>query len=56
MLDAEPYSEQGELRLRARDAVLEGLSESGFARSRDQKFATVAGDEPFSRGEARDVR
>jgi hypothetical protein len=30
MLDAGPYSEQGELRLRARDAVLEGLSESGF--------------------------
>jgi len=31
MLDAGPYSEQGELRLRARQAVLEGLSESGFA-------------------------
>ena len=30
MLDAGPYSEQGELRLRAREAVLEGLSESGF--------------------------
>jgi hypothetical protein len=30
MLDAGPYSEQGELRLRARQAVLEGLSESGF--------------------------
>ena len=30
MLDAGPYSEQGEQRLRARQAVLEGLSESGF--------------------------
>jgi hypothetical protein len=30
MLDAGPYSEQGESRLRARQAVLEGLSESGF--------------------------
>src|SRR5438105_14888034 len=31
MLDAGPYSEQAESRLRARQAVLEGLSESGFA-------------------------
>ncbi len=30
MLDAGPYSEQSEARLRARHAVLEGLSESGF--------------------------
>src|SRR6476659_2224759 len=30
MLDSGPYSEQGESRLRARQAVLEGLSESGF--------------------------
>ena len=30
MIDAGPYSEQAELRLRARQAVLEGLSESGF--------------------------
>ena len=30
MLDAGPYSEQAESRLRARHAVLEGLSESGF--------------------------
>jgi hypothetical protein len=30
-LDAGPYSEQAESRLRARQAVLEGLSESGFA-------------------------
>ena len=30
MLDAGPYSEQGESRLRARQAVLEGLSESEF--------------------------
>lgn len=30
MLDAGPYSEQGESRLRARQALLEGLSESGF--------------------------
>jgi hypothetical protein len=30
MIDAGPYSEQGELRLRARQAILEGLSESGF--------------------------
>jgi hypothetical protein len=30
MLDSGPYSEQAESRLRARQAVLEGLSESGF--------------------------
>ena len=30
MLDSGPYIEQGESRLRARQAVLEGLSESGF--------------------------
>lgn len=30
MLEAGPYSEQGESRLRTRRAVLEGLSESGF--------------------------
>src|SRR6516164_2153738 len=30
ILDAGPYSEQAESRLRARQAVLEGLSESGF--------------------------
>jgi len=30
MLDAGPYTEQAESRLRARQAVLEGLSESGF--------------------------
>src|SRR5438067_6790408 len=30
MLDAGPYSEQAESRLRARQAVLEGLSEMGF--------------------------
>src|SRR6266480_2390804 len=30
MLDAGPYSEQAESRLRARQAVLEGLNESGF--------------------------
>ena len=30
MLEAGPYSEQGEARLRTRQAVLEGLSESGF--------------------------
>jgi hypothetical protein len=30
MLDAGPYSEQAESRVRARQAVLEGLSESGF--------------------------
>jgi hypothetical protein len=30
MLDAAPYSEQAESRLRARHAVLEGLSEGGF--------------------------
>src|SRR6266481_5998031 len=30
MLDAGPYSEQAESRLRTRHAVLEGLSESGF--------------------------
>jgi hypothetical protein len=41
MLDAGPYSEQGELRLRAREAVLEGLSESGFVPSDGEHIGYV---------------
>ena len=41
MLDAGPYSEQGESRLRARQAVLEGLSESGFLPSDGEHIGFV---------------
>jgi hypothetical protein len=41
MIDAGPYSEQAELRLRARQAVLEGLSESGFIPSDGEHIGYV---------------
>ena len=41
MLDSGPYSEQGELRLRAREAVLEGLSASGFVPSDGEHIGYV---------------
>src|SRR5437867_8293283 len=46
MLDAGPYSEQVESRLRARQAVLEGLSESGFAPVDGEHIGFVAANSP----------
>src|SRR5437667_9342508 len=46
MLDAGPYSEQAESRLRARKAVLEGLSESGFAPVDGEHIGFVAANSP----------
>ena len=46
MLDAGPYSEQGESRLRARQAVLEGLSESGFVPRDGEHIGFVTWDWP----------
>jgi hypothetical protein len=46
MLDAGPYSEQAESRLRARQAVLEGLSESGFAPIDGEHIGFVTADWP----------
>ena len=46
MLDAGPYSEQAESRLRARQAVLEGLSESGFAPVDGEHIGFVTADWP----------
>src|SRR6266513_2715854 len=46
MLDAGPYSEQAESRLRARKAVLEGLSESGFAPVDGEHIGFVTADWP----------
>ena len=46
MLDAGPYSEQAESRLRARQAVLEGLSESGFVPVDGEHIGFVTRDWP----------
>ena len=46
MLDAGPYSEQAESRLRARQAVLEGLSESGFVPVDGEHIGFVTTDWP----------
>src|SRR5262245_49912930 len=46
MLDAGPYSEQTESRLRARQAVLEGLSESGFVPVDGEHIGFVTTDWP----------
>src|SRR5436190_12977125 len=46
MLDAGPYSEQAESRLRARQAVLEGLSESGFVPVDGEHVGFVTTDWP----------
>src|SRR6266550_4680183 len=46
MLDAGPYSEQAESRLRARQAVLEGLSESGFVPMDGEHIGFVTGTWP----------
>ena len=45
MLDSGPYIEQGESRLRARQAVLEGLNESGFVPTDSEHigFVTIPG-------------
>jgi hypothetical protein len=46
MLDAGPYSEQAESRLRARQAVLEGLTESGFVPVDGEHIGFVTRDWP----------
>src|SRR5438128_493614 len=46
MVEAGPYSEQGESRLRARPAVLEALSESGFAPLDGEHIGFVTADWP----------
>jgi hypothetical protein len=46
MLDAGPYSDQAESRLRARQAVLEGLSESGFVPVDGEHIGFVTRDWP----------
>ena len=46
MLDAGPYSEQAESRLRTRQAVLEGLSESGFIPNDGEHIGFVTGAWP----------
>jgi hypothetical protein len=46
MIEAGPYSEQGESRLRARPAVLEALSESGFAPLDGEHIGFVTADWP----------
>ena len=48
MLDSGPYSEQGESRLRARQAVLEGLSESGFVPVDGEHIGFVTTEWPLS--------
>jgi hypothetical protein len=52
MLDAGPYSEQGESRLRARQAVLEGLSESGFIPVDGEHIGFVTATWPSSEANA----
>ncbi len=46
MIEAGPYSEQGESRLRARPAVLEALSESGFVPLDGEHIGFVTADWP----------
>src|SRR5882724_11837626 len=46
MVEAGPYSEQGESRLRARPAVLEALSESGFVPLDGEHIGFVTADWP----------
>lgn len=46
MIEAGPYSEQAESRVRARPAVLEALSESGFAPLDGEHIGFVAADWP----------
>src|SRR5260370_9521478 len=48
MLEAGPYSEQGETRLRTRQAVLEGLSESGFVPKDSEHIGFVTASWPPS--------
>src|SRR5437667_10395062 len=49
MLDAGPYSEQAEFRLRARQAVLEGLSELGFFPMGGEQIGVVTATCPVTR-------
>ncbi len=48
MLNSGPYSEQGEMRLRAREAVLEGLSESYFVPVDGEHIGYVTAKVPSS--------
>jgi hypothetical protein len=52
MIDAGPYSEQAEARLRARQAVLEGLSESGFIPTDGEHIGYVTTAWPIPTGGA----
>ena len=47
MIEAGPYSEQGESRLRAREAVLAGLSESGFVPTDGEHIGYVTSPWPL---------
>jgi hypothetical protein len=49
MIDAGPYIEQGESRLRSRRAVLEGLSQSGFAPKDSEHIGFVSTDWPLEK-------
>jgi hypothetical protein len=49
MIDPGPYSEQGEIRLRTRQAVLEGLSESGFVPRDAEHIGYVTSPWPLPR-------
>ena len=49
MIDAGPYVEQGESRLRSRRAVLEGLSRSGFAPKDSEHIGFISTDWPLEK-------
>ncbi len=55
MIDAGPYSEQGESRLRARQAVLEGLSESGFVPKDGEHIGYVTSPWPLPNPDLDDI-
>src|SRR5262249_1382640 len=56
MLDAGPYSEQSESRLRSRQAVLEGLSESGFVPVDGEHIGFVTASWPTKENASPDFR
>jgi hypothetical protein len=53
MIDAGPYIEQGESRLRSRRAVLEGLSQSGFAPKDSEHIGFISTDWPLGHREGK---
>ena len=55
MIDAGPYSEQAQLRLRARQAVLEGLSESGFVPKDGEHIGYVTSPWPLPNENLKDI-